>query len=513
MYYNMITRGNEAINLILKGVDTLADTVKVTLGPKGRNVILFNDSDGAYLTKDGISVARHIHSEDAFEDAGIQILREASARTAQTAGDGTTSSTILAQDMFHRAIEFLSSGVTSAELKNEMKNMCSVICDNIRDKSRKIGYNYGDIFSIAMTSSNGDMEISKLVADAFVLAGEYGQVMFEISPTSSTHTVNSDGAKFNLGILNTDFITDQKKQETMYENAEVLLLDYSVNTFDSIKPSILNCMANGTPLVIFAYDFSDTVIRKIMLNMMRNQNIKIIPIRVAGYTGHRKEVLGDIAAMTGGVVFSQGMTVDTSLHGRCDRVISNTVDTTITVEHEINGLLKDRIDAIQYQIDTEEEELAKKNLEERLARLVGKISTIYVGGDTDVEKKERYDRVEDAVCAVRASLKEGVSIGGGYTYFMSYMKFANLDLTPGETVVVESLKSILRQLCENSCVEYDKISSCIQKNQGIMLDFSTTEWRSIDECNIYDPTAVLTSALENAVSVVSLLITTECIVK
>ena len=272
-------------------------------------------------------------------------------------------------------------------------------------------------------------------------------------------------------------------------------------------------MANGTPLVIFAYDFSDTVIRKIMLNMMRNQNIKIIPIRVAGYTGHRKEVLGDIAAMTGGVVFSQGMTVDASLHGRCDRVISNTVDTTITVEHEINGLLKDRIDTIQYQIDTEEEGLAKKNLEERLARLVGKISKIYVGGDTDVEKKERYDRVEDAVCAVRASLKEGVSTGGGYTYFMSYMKFANLDLTPGETVVVESLKSILRQLCENSCVEYDKISSCIQKNQGIMLDFSTTEWRSIDECNIYDPTAVLTSALENAVSVVSLLITTECIVK
>lgn len=509
----MVIKGKESIDCILKGVDTLADAVKVTLGPKGRNVVLFDNEGRAYLTKDGISVARHIHSENQFEDAGIQILREASSKTAQIAGDGTTSSTVLAQDMLYRAVSELNNGAKPIELRLQMKSMCETICEYIRSNSKKIGYCKEDIFNIAMTSSNGDEEVSRLVANAFVSAGEYGQVMFEMSPTAQTYTINSDGAKFNLGLINTDFINDQKRQETKYENAEVLLLDYPVNSFDTIKPSILSCMQIDTPLVIFAYDFSDIVIRKIMLNMMRNQSIKILPIRVAGYTGHRKEVLGDIAAMTGGVVFSQGVAIDTNLHGKCDRIVSNIVDTTIAVEHESTELLKERIDIIEYQIENEVEELAKTNLEERLARLVGNVLTIYVGGNTDVEKKERYDRVEDAVCAVRASLKEGVSTGGGYTYYSAYNRFIDTPLYAGEKIVVLSLQSILAQLCSNACMDYIDVISTLNKNNGKMVDFSTGCFIDIDKSNIYDPTLVLTSALENAVSVVSMLITTECIVK
>ena len=205
----MVIKGKESIDCILKGVDTLADAVKVTLGPKGRNVVLFDNEGRAYLTKDGISVARHIHSDNQFEDAGIQILREASSKTAQIAGDGTTSSTVLAQDMLYRAVSELNNGAKPIELRLQMKSMCETICEYIRSNSKKIGYCKEDIFNIAMTSSNGDKEVSRLVANAFVSAGEYGQVLFEMSPTAQTYTINSDGAKFNLGLINTDFINYQ----------------------------------------------------------------------------------------------------------------------------------------------------------------------------------------------------------------------------------------------------------------------------------------------------------------
>ena len=512
----MIKHGNEARLLIQQGVNILADAVKVTLGPKGRNVILYNNEGKAYLTKDGISVARHVSSTNPIEEAGIQIVREAAARTAQSAGDGTTTSTVLAQRLMEDGLLKLEEGITPMQLKQGMTTMTAKIVQKLIEQSTPISYDIDKLTYIARTSANNDEAIGKLVAQSFVDAGENGIVLFEESKGDKTYINSIGGARFDLGFASTDFITDAKRQEVNYKNAKVLLLDYSVNSFDIIKPTLSAAMNdNGTPLVIFAHDFSDLVIRKILINIARNPNVQVLPIRVAGYTGHRKEVLHDIAAVVNGLVFTPTDRIEYEWLGSCSQVISNAMNTTIVRNEDADSTqLEERIDIIKAQIDNEEEEFLKENLLKRLARLVGKISTIYVGGTTDVERKERYDRVEDAVCATRAALEYGISEGGGMTFLRIQKYFREilegLSVTPGEQMVIDCLSAPFEQLCDNACLSVDNTLALLEQNPTLGMNFYSGELEDLKVAGVIDPTKVLCVSLENAVSVVSMLLTTEC---
>lgn len=511
----MILHGNDARLKVQEGVNMLADAVKITLGPKGRNVILYNNEGKAYMTKDGISVARHISSKDPLVEAGIQIVREASAKTAQLAGDGTTTSAVLAQKLLYDGLNQLDKGITPIALKEGMLKTTNFITQVILNGSTPVSYNFDNLSYIARTSANNDSEIGKLVAESFMDAGENGIVLFEESKSDKTYINSIGGAKFEIGFVSTDFITDAKKQECNYKNAKVLLLDYSVNTFDIIKPALVAASKdNGRPIVIFAHDFSDLVIRKILMNQMRNPDVNVLPLRVAGYTGHRKEVLHDIAAVVNGVVYTPTDTIDYDDLGTCGQVISNTIDTTIIREEDApDTKLQERIDVIKGQIENEEEDFLKENLNKRLAKLVGKISTIYVGGVTDVEKKEKYDRVEDAVCATRSALEYGVVEGGAMTYLRIYFGLKDMqDLTPGEAIVRDCLTAPFMQLCENACINPEDFLGDLEENQKIGINFYTGRLENLTESGIIDPAKVLITAIENAVSVVSMLLTTDCIV-
>lgn len=517
----MISRSKEARLGIKKGVDMLADTVKVTLGPKGRNVILYNNENQAYMTKDGVSVARHISSKDPLENAGIQILREASLMTAKSAGDGTTTSIVLAQHMFKNglvALEHSDAHTIKAGMESMLKRVDKFIIDN----SKKIKYNESDLYQIALTSSNGDTTVASAVAKAFINAGENGVVMFEDDPHGKTISSTSiEGAMFDLSIATTDFITDQGKQLARYDNAKVFLYDDPINSFDIIKGLMGSALSdNARPLIIVAHDFSDNVLRKILLNMYRNPDIKVLPIRVAGYTGHRREVLGDIAAVTDCEVYSSTSTIDYSGLGECGYVIADAINTTFVRPETFDSRsLEGRIAVIKSQIENEKEEFLLENLEKRLAKLVGKVTTIYVGGATNVERKERYDRVEDAVCATKAALRSGISVGGGVTFLHTYahihgeLDLNNNQLNLGEQIVFNALLAPFEQLCDNANKSAESIIIGLFDDFDKMYDFSDDGgYKLISESNIFDPTEVLLEALRNAVSVVSMLLTTECAV-
>ena len=512
----MISRGDNARKEIIDGVNMLADTVRVTLGPKGRNVVLFNHEGKAYLTKDGISVARHIHSDNPFEDAGIQIVREAAAKTAKTAGDGTTTSTILAQALLQFGMEALET-MSPQELKADMLKALDNVTDRIKEHAHPISFDYDTLKYIATTSANNDEAIGNLVARGFVEAGENGIVLFEESQGDKTYINSIGGARFELGFLSTDFITDAKKQEVNYKDAKVALFNYAVNSFDVIKPILQDAVNNdGHPVVLIAHDFSDVVIRKMIINQMRSDKIRILPIRVAGYTGHRKEVLEDIAAVVDTKVYYPGETVDITTLGECGQVISNVSNTTI-VRSDFCGMerLEERIDIIKGQIENETEPFLIENLNKRLAKLVGKISTIYVGGTTDVERKERYDRVEDAVCATSAALEEGIVPGGGLIYLELACEFVECKF-PGFSTVYKSLLAPFTQLCENADIDDEEGVNIINTIKSFNFqkgyNFANGEYEDFLESGIIDPAKVTRVAIENAVSVASMLLTTEAIV-
>jgi chaperonin GroEL len=508
----MVERGSIARQCITFGVDLLANTVKVTLGPKGRNVVLFNNEGKAYLTKDGISVARHIHSNDPFEDAGIQIVREAAAKTAKVAGDGTTTSTILAQTLMHKGLECLKT-MSPIELKSGMNSALEKVVNKIKEYSKPVSFDFDTLKYIATTSANNEEAIGELVAKGFVEAGENGIVLFEEFQGERTYINSIGGAKFDIGFLSTDFITDAKKQEVNYKEAKVALFNYSVNSFDVIKPILQDAVSNEYPIVLIAHDFSDVVIRKMLINQMKNDKVRILPMRVAGYTGHRKEVLEDIAAVVESKVYYPGENINISELGLCSQVISNVSNTTIVRSDSCStDKLDDRIDIIKGQIENETEPYLIEHLNKRLARLVGKISTIYVGGTTDVERKERYDRVEDAVCATQAALEEGICKGGGFTYLKIYRDIMKEDCSPSESIVYEALEAPFRQLCNNSGLDFATVLNDIPPTWDKGYNFFTDKYEDLYECGIIDPAKVTRVAIENAVSVASMLLTTEAIV-
>lgn len=515
----MIYLNEKARENILTGVNLLADAVKVTLGPKGKNVVLFDYEGKAYLTKDGVSVAKKVSSPHPKIDAGIQILREATAKTAELAGDGTTTSTILAQYLCNAGIELMRRGENPSDIRRGMEGALQLIVKELNNLSEKIKGNSSKIKNVATVSSNNDPFIGDIVAKAFINCGKNGVVTIETSPTATTYLDHIGGTQINSGAFSQEFFTDYKKLEAKYDNPYVLLVNNSINSFNEVIDVIKKVAATQQALVIIANDFGDNAIRGFLRNNYQGFT-KILPIKTAFSSSNRMEFFKDMRAVTGADICNSIKEITFEGLGNSKKVIASSTSSTFVLpdDDEVKLLLGNRVDIINGQI----EEAKKLNpdlvesLQKRLAKLFGLVSVIYVGGTTEVEAKERYDRVEDAVCAVRASLKEGICAGGGFTYLeiQKKLKGTKSKYQKGFNIVVDSLSSPFGWLCINAGLNIKTVRSLLNKpiNIGKGYNFLTDKVENLKEAGVIDPTRVLRVALENAVSVASLLISTDCIV-
>lgn len=507
----MITDRKNTREYIKKGVDTLANTVKVTLGPNGKNVILFNMGK-AFITKDGVSVAKHINlsTDSLFAEAGMQILREATAKTAKIAGDGTTTSTILAQSIYHEGLNLINDGYNPHTLKAELTDAMIEANAIVKSMSKEVPFTKEYLSYVAKTSANNDDFLGDIISDAFIAAGKEGLVTFEDSPNDSTYIQTSEGTRLKVGLISQDFVTNQRKMQTVFENSKVLLFNNILSDFKYVIPLLKNI--GSEPIVIFADSFGDDFIRKCVSNNCLGYT-SILLIKCTGSTGNRKEFFEDLQSVVGGDIIKHPNELNMNKLGFCNRIISNAVETTVI---NSSADVAARVSIIDSQIEE-----AKFNnpdvvvaLLRRKACLLGKISTIYVGGVTEADRKERYDRVEDAVCAVKSAIDDGICEGGGTAYYRARKTlkeyYSDRPITEGMRIILKALESPIKQLCVNSNLHPDDILPAITDTVG--YDFLNNSYVVLEESGIMDSVKVLTTALENAVAAASTLLTTEYIV-
>lgn len=525
----MIQSGNEARESLMRGVDILADIVKTTLGPKGSTVVLHTPEGTAYTTKDGVSVARQVFDNDMMVDAGIQLVREATSKTAEVAGDGTTTSTILAQAIIRKCLNQMQYNKVSAlELKAGLEEALKDVTEVLKDKkySTKVGFDKKSLTDIATISANNDSHLGELVADAFIEAGEDGLVLFDMSSNEYTTVETITGMQIGSQLLSPAFINNQRSQTAEYEEKEhpiaVLLIDNIVKDIQDMAQSTLNyAISKHTPILIVAHDFTPAVLKDIIKNNVRN-NTQILPIKAEGFGVGKTECLKDISAVTGAKIFDN---TENSLYtgfGICKKVIVSKFNTTI-IKCDSDKINPDeltlRIVALKERIEEEKDTFNKNKLKEKLAKLIGKMAIIHVGGITESIAKEKYDRVEDAVYATRAAIEEGVSIGGGLTYLNISDELQTTTTTEtnvGYLIALEALSIPFNQLCLNCNENPVDIFTNIYKNPELTpnfgYDFFTDEFVDMKEAGIIDPTKVLRVAFENSISIAILIITTSGII-
>ena len=519
----MIQTKEQAQESLLKGVNILADIVKTTLGPKGSTVILHTPEGKAYTTKDGVSVARQVFDNDMMVDAAIQLVREATAKTADAVGDGTTTSVVLTQSLIQQClIQMQKNGVSALALKKGMEQALKDIIEKLKEDkySTKVGFDFKSLKDIATISANNDSELGTLVAQAFMDAGKDGLVMFDNSSTEETTVDVLKGMQFDSGLISPAFITNHRAQAAEYEkkdvSVQVVLIDNIVKDMQELARNGLNtAFVNNAPILLVAQDFTQLVLKEIVQNNLRN-NTQIIPVKADGFGIGKTECLRDIAAITDAQIFDDTKNVKANGFGICDKVVVSKYNTTIIKSSQIpDEPLQERADILKGRIEEETNDYNKKKLQEKLAKLIGKMVVIHVGGITEAVAKEKYDRVEDAVYATKAAIEEGVSIGGGCTYLDIAEKLYETQDTEnasvvGYTVVMEALKAPFKQLCTNGCIDISKES--IKPTDCDGYNFLTNEWCDMKKAGIIDPTKVLRVALENAVSIASLIITTSGII-
>ena len=501
----MIKFGNEARQPLVSGVNLLADAVKVTLGPKGKNVILFNGEGNAYITKDGISVAKHVYSDDPFVNAGIQLIRAAASKTAEKAGDSTTTSTVLAQALINKGLALIEQGYPYPTIKYDLERSQQIIKAWLMEHTVPIE-NETDIYNVAKTSTNNDTQLSKLITEAFLKVGKDGLVMFEQSESPETYIESVEGMQFNTGMFNNTFVTDKRKQLAEYDNCAILLFRNTVKNLDDVKIALQHCMLTKQPVAIIADDFSEKAIQQLYINYARSKCL-IVPIKVPGFADARYEYYKDIAAVTGATIFTNNINVQGL--GVVNKLITTISNTTLIYNNDITDkeCFKNRVEELQGAIETTPEPALIPQLKKQLSRLLGKIAIIKVGGITEIEMRERYDRVEDAVCAIYAALEMGICAGGGMAFYHIWKQHKNEN-----NFVFELLQQPLKQLCMNSGLEYDKVVTNFTNDVDYGFDFANIKYCNMLEAGIVDPTKALVEAVTNAISIANMLISTECIV-
>ena len=512
----------DARELLKSGVDQLADAVKVTLGPKGRNVVIGKKFGAPQITKDGVTVAKEIELEDSFENAGAQLVKSVASKTGDDAGDGTTTATILTQAIVTEGLKNVAAGANPMDLKRGIDRAVNKVVDFIKESAEIVGDNYDKIEQVATVSANNDPEIGKLLADAMRKVSKDGVITIEESKTRDTNIDVVEGMQFDRGYLSSYFVTDTDKMEVLMENPYILIYEKKISNVKDFLPILQPAAESGRPLLVIAEDVDSEALTTLVVNRLRG-GLKICAVKAPGFGDRRKAMLEDIAVLTGGVVISEdkGLTLDKAtleMLGSAKKVTVSKDFTTIVDGAGSKESIAERVNAIKSEIANTKSQYDKEKLQERLAKLAGGVAVLYVGANSEVEMKEKKDRVDDALCATRAATEEGVVVGGGTTYIRAQEVLKDLtgenpDEQTGINIVCRAIEEPLRQIVSNAGGEGAVVVNKVREGKG---DFGYNarrdQYEDLRTAGVIDPAKVSRVALENAASIAGMFLTTECIV-
>ncbi len=512
----------EARDMLKKGVDTLADAVKVTLGPKGRNVILDKKFGSPQITKDGVTVAREIEIEDAFENMGAQMVKEVASKTADDAGDGTTTATVLAQSIIEVGLKNVTAGANPMDLKRGIDLAVNMVIKSLKSQSKNIGDQNEKIEQVAKISANNDVAIGKLIAEAMEKVKKEGVITVEEAKATETTVEVVEGMQFDRGYISPYFITDADKMETTLENPYILLHDKKISTMKDLLPILEATSQEGRPLLIIAEDVDGEALATLVVNKLRG-SLKIAAVKAPGFGDRRKEMLEDIAILTGGTVITdeKGLKLESTtleMLGGTEKVTIDKENTTIVNGAGAQDNINARVNQIKKQIDLTSSDYDKEKLQERLAKLSGGVAVLYIGAASEMEMKEKKDRVDDALSATRAAIEEGIVPGGGVAYLRTLkgldgLKGENEDQDTGIQIIKRALEEPIRQIVENAGIEGAIVVQKVKEEKGDYgYNARTDKYENLLETGVIDPTKVVRIALENAASVAGMLLTTECVI-
>ena len=512
----------DARELLKNGVDQLANAVKVTLGPKGRNVVIEKKFGAPQITKDGVTVAKEVELEDKFENTGAQLVKSVASKTGDDAGDGTTTATILTQAIVNEGLKNVTAGANPMDLKHGIDKAVAKVVDYIKEHAEVVGDNYDKIEQVATVSANNDPEIGKLLADAMRKVSKDGVITIEERKTRDTNTGVVEGMQFDRGYLSGYFVTDAEKMECVMDNPYILIYDKKISNLKDFLPILQPAAESGRPLLVIAEDVDSEALTTLVVNRLRG-GLKICAVKAPGFGDRRKAMLEDIAVLTGGVVISEdkGLKLEQAtieMLGTAKKVTVSKDNTTIVDGAGLKENIADRVAQIKNEIANTKSSYDKEKLQERLAKLAGGVAVLYVGANSEVEMKEKKDRVDDALCATRAAMEEGVVAGGGVTYIRALdalkdLKGDNADEQTGINIVERAIEAPLRQIVANAGGEGSVVVNKVREGEG---DFGYNARKDVYEdlrkAGIIDPAKVARVALENAASIAGLFLTTECLI-
>ena len=512
----------DARDLLKNGVDQLANAVKVTLGPKGRNVIIEKKFGAPQITKDGVTVAKEVELEDKFENTGAQLLKSVASKTGDDAGDGTTTATILAQSIINVGLKNVTAGANPMDLKRGIDKAVKAVVEYIQSTAENVDNNYDKIEQVATVSANKDPEIGKLLAEAFRKVSKDGVITIEESKSRDTHIGVVEGMQFDRGYLSGYFMTDADKMECVMDHPRILIYDKKISNLKDLMPVLQPAAENGMPLLIIAEDVDSEALTTLVVNRLR-AGLKVCAVKAPGFGDRRKAMLEDIAVLTGGLVISEekGLKLEQAtldMLGTCDKVVVSKDNTTIVNGAGQKDAIADRVAQIKKEIENTTSSYDKEKLQERLAKLAGGVAVLYVGANSEVEMKEKKDRVDDALCATRAAIEEGVVAGGGTTYIRAQQALAsvkgnNADEQTGINIICRAIEEPLRQIVSNAGEEGAVVVQKVREGKG---DFGYNarldKYEDLREAGVIDPAKVARVALENAASIAGMFLTTECLI-
>jgi chaperonin GroEL len=516
-----ITFNLEARDAMKRGVDALANAVKVTLGPKGRNVIIDKKFGAPQITKDGVTVAKEIELKDTVENMGAQLLKEVASKTADIAGDGTTTATVLAQAIVTGGLKNVAAGANPMDLKRGIDKAVSAVVANLQKQSQKVGDDNQKIEQVATISANNDATIGKLIANAMAKVKKEGVITVEEAKGTETHVEVVEGMQFDRGYISPYFVTNADKMEAVLENPLVLIYDKKISNMKELLPILEKGVQTGRPILIIAEDVDGEALATLVVNKIRG-SLKICAVKAPGFGDRRKAMMEDIAILTGGTLISEERgfkleNADLSYLGSAEKISVDKDNTTVVGGSGKKADITARVNQIKAQIESSTSDYDKEKLQERLAKLAGGVAVLYVGAATEVEMKEKKDRVDDALHATRAAVEEGIVAGGGVAYIraiesLEKLKGENEDETTGIAIVKRAIEEPLRQICANAGIEGSIVVQKVKEGKG---DFGynarTDKYENMYEAGVIDPTKVSRVALENAASIAAMLLTTECV--
>ena len=512
----------DARDQLKKGVDSLANAVKVTLGPKGRNVIIEKKFGAPHITKDGVSVAKEIELEDPFQNLGAQLVKEVASKTGEDAGDGTTTATVLAQSIVSVGLKNVTAGANPMDLKRGIDKAVAQVVKNIASQAQIVGDDYDKIEQVASISANNDEEIGKLIADAMRKVSKDGVITIEEAKGTDTTIEVVEGMQFDRGYISAYFVTNAEKMEVEMDKPYILIYDKKISNLKELLPVLEPAVQSGRPLLIIAEDVDSEALTTLVVNRLRAQ-LKICAVKAPGFGDRRKEMLEDIAVLTGGVVISEekGITLEQAtleMLGTAEKITVNKDNTVIVNGSGEKENISNRITQIKAQIATTTSDYDREKLQERLAKLSGGVAVLYVGAGSEVEMKEKKDRVDDALSATRAAIEEGIVPGGGVAYIraidsLTGLKAANEDEAIGVDIVKRAIEEPLRQIVFNAGKEGAVVVQKVREGKGDYgYNARTDVYENFFAAGVVDPAKVCRVALENAASIAGMFLTTECVI-